>query len=258
MNITEIPWQVSLVFVNRHLCGGSIISNEWILTAAQCLVKRSPRDFQVRVGSTDSFEGGILYPVNRTILHKFYAGLHNPDFDFGLIQLNRTITFDVGAKAIRLPKLSAADIRPGQMCLVSGWGKTQNSSESTRYLRAVTVPKVKQRLCRKSYPFRITPRMFCAGIYDEGGKDCEYIFTILFWSTDDRKTEEILLSIFLFTIAACQGDSGGPLVVLNKGTKEHTLVGIVSWGLGCALKKNPGVYARVLAARGWISEVTGI
>lgn len=175
VNITRIPWQVSLVYSGRHLCGGSIISNEWILTAAHCLAHRSPRGLQVRVGSSDSVEGGVLYPVNRTILHNFYGGLFYPDFDFGLIQLNRTITFDVGAKAVRIPKVNDADIRPGQICLVSGWGDTRNGSEPTRYLRAVTVPKVAQKLCRKAYPFRVTPRMFCAGYYDEGGKDCEYI-----------------------------------------------------------------------------------
>lgn len=178
VNITRIPWQVSLVYSGRHLCGGSIISNEWILTAAHCLAHRSARGFQVRVGSTDSVKGGVLYPVNRTILHNSYAGSFYPDFDFGLIQLNRTITFDVGAKAVRILKANDADIKPGQICLVSGWGDTRNGSEPTRYLRAVAVPKVDQKLCRKAYPFRITPRMFCAGYYDEGGKDGEYIVAI--------------------------------------------------------------------------------
>lgn len=64
---------------------------------------------------------------------------------------------------------------------------------------------------------------------------------------------------FLFNAfsIACQGDSGGPAVIFSE-TKEPTVVGIVSWGIGCALKKYPGVYSRVLAVRQWIHSHTDI
>lgn len=62
----------------------------------------------------------------------------------------------------------------------------------------------------------------------------------------------------MYLILACQGDSGGPVVAYDKQTKDPTVVGIVSWGYGCADKKYPGVYSRVLAAREWIRENTGI
>lgn len=92
------------------------------------------------------------------------------------------------------------------------------------------VPLVNQRKCQDAYSSfsPITPRMICAGFYAEGGKD------------------------------ACQGDSGGPLVAYSSDDKQPRLVGIVSWGYGCAKPKYPGVYSRVLAARDWIYVNTGI
>lgn len=173
MSITQVPWQVSLVFRGSHRCGGSIISDEWILTAAHCLTRISSRELQVRVGSSDREDGGTLYSVNRTIWHNSHTLFL--DYDFGLIKLNQKINFFIGAKPIRLPESTASDIKPGQMGLVSGWGSTHNVTESSRYLRAVKVPRVSRTLCKKAYPFLVTSRMFCAGFHGQGGKDGENI-----------------------------------------------------------------------------------
>ncbi|EJY58048.1 AAEL017520-PA [Aedes aegypti] len=96
-------------------------------------------------------------------------------------------------------------------------------AESNDVLRAAYVPAVSQEECSDFYVIYVgvTDRMVCAG-FKEGGKD------------------------------ACQGDSGGPLVDGN------TLVGVVSWGKGCAEAGYPGVYARVAAVRDWVSEVSGL
>lgn len=104
-------------------------------------------------------------------------------------------------------------------------GNTQNSNESSETLRAAIVPIVNQAYCNKQYDGAITPRMICAGI-QEGGKD------------------------------SCQGDSGGPLVDENNGNLR--LVGVVSFGRGCAQPNYPGVYARVTSVRKWIKTVSGI
>lgn len=103
-------------------------------------------------------------------------------------------------------------------------GNTHNSSESNEKLRAAVVPAANQNYCNTQYNGRITPRMICAG-YKEGGKD------------------------------SCQGDSGGPLTIEVNG--EVQLVGVVSFGRGCAEPNYPGVYARVTAVRSWIKRQTG-
>ncbi|XP_055700154.1 trypsin-1-like isoform X2 [Phlebotomus papatasi] len=107
----------------------------------------------------------------------------------------------------------------GTMLMVSGWGDTQNAHESRNQLRAAKVPKYNDKACNDAYKGfgGITERMMCAGVL-EGGKD------------------------------ACQGDSGGPL------TWDGVVVGVVSWGYGCAKPRYPGVYSRVSAVRDWIKE----
>lgn len=59
-------------------------------------------------------------------------------------------------------------------------------------------------------------------------------------------------------VSACQGDSGGPLVIFGEAKKHPILVGVVSWGFGCAIPKYPGVYGRVTSVREWIQETTGV
>lgn len=107
-------------------------------------------------------------------------------------------------------------------------GNTKNSSESNAVIRAAYVPITNQEYCKKQYETigdTVTDQMICAG-FEEGGKD------------------------------ACQGDSGGPLSVESNG--ERVLVGVVSWGEGCAEPEFPGVYSRVSSVRSWIKSTSGI
>lgn len=105
-------------------------------------------------------------------------------------------------------------------------GNTQNSEESRASLRAAMVPVANQSYCNDRYNGMITPRMICAG-FKEGGKD------------------------------SCQGDSGGPMTFdVDEDTRQ--LVGVVSFGTGCAEPTYPGVYGRVTSVRSWIKSETGI
>ncbi|GAB0100765.1 hypothetical protein DMENIID0001_168510 [Sergentomyia squamirostris] len=114
------------------------------------------------------------------------------------------------------------DIADGTLLYTYGWGLTQNSRGFRNKLRGVAVPKFSQSICKESYKtihLNVTDQMICAG-YAEGGKD------------------------------SCFGDSGGPLVF-----NGNLLVGVVSWGDGCARPNFPGVYARVAFVRNWIDSV---
>nr|WCR76448.1 trypsin-like protein [Sitodiplosis mosellana] len=230
VNITQAPWQVSLQRHGSHFCGGSIISKTWIVTAAHCTVAvgNNAANIKVRVGSSLHNKDGELYAVKRVVKNENYNG-QTIDYDYSLLELEEPLQLDDTKQAIQLHNFD--EVFPDNTnTFVSGWGNTQNSSESSLLLRGAEVPLVNQKKCNEAYTSfsPITPRMICAGFYEEGGKD------------------------------ACQGDSGGPLVAYSPDDGTPRLVGIVSWGYGCARPSYPGVYSRVLAARDWISANTGI
>ncbi|XP_055536363.1 trypsin 5G1-like [Wyeomyia smithii] len=218
VNITDVPFQVSLNYGWGHTCGGSIISSRWVLTAAHCINSGS---LTVRVGSSRHAQGGRLVKVARKEKHQKYNS-NTIDYDFALLELSEDLELTDEIYPVDLPEQDEP-VTDGACLQVSGWGNTQNAMRISKTLRAANVPAVNLEQCAKSYASfgTITPRMLCAG-FEEGGKD------------------------------ACQGDSGGPLVA------GGTLVGVVSWGLGCARPGYPGVYSRVGAVRDWVREVSGV
>lgn len=134
------------------------------------------------------------------------------------MRLEESLEFSPKIQAIALPEQDEV-VEDDTLCLVTGWGNTQNVEESREKLRAAFVPSVNQTKCIESYENfgGITDRMICAG-FKRGQVD------------------------------ACQGDSGGPLVADKK------LIGVVSWGYSCALPDYPGVYSRVAAVRDWLDK----
>lgn len=219
MDIEDVPYQVSVLSYGSHTCGGSIISPRWVLTAGHCASTTDNPWLQLRAGSTDRNKGGQVLKLNRVVQHPSYDP-STIDYDFSLLELAEELQLNTKLGMVTLPEQDEL-VEDGTLCRVSGWGSTQNSQESSRYLRAANVPSVNQEECKAAYANfgGITSRMLCAG-YKHGGKD------------------------------ACQGDSGGPLV------SNDTLVGVVSWGFGCAQAGYPGVYSRVASVRNWIREVS--
>nr|P35037.5 RecName: Full=Trypsin-3; Flags: Precursor [Anopheles gambiae] len=220
IDVSETPYQVSLQYFNSHRCGGSVLNSKWILTAAHCTVNLQPSSLAVRLGSSRHASGGTVVRVARVLEHPNYDD-STIDYDFSLMELESELTFSDVVQPVSLPDQDEA-VEDGTMTIVSGWGNTQSAAESNAILRAANVPTVNQKECTIAYSSSggITDRMLCAG-YKRGGKD------------------------------ACQGDSGGPLVVDGK------LVGVVSWGFGCAMPGYPGVYARVAVVRDWVRENSG-
>uniref|UniRef100_A0A3Q2DZV4 Coagulation factor IX n=1 Tax=Cyprinodon variegatus TaxID=28743 RepID=A0A3Q2DZV4_CYPVA len=228
----EIPWQVGLIANPSGLlfCGGSILSERWIVTAAHCLVE-AKGSFFIRVGehNTDIKEGGEQdYEVLKEHMHPRYnASLNLYNHDIALLFLKAPINFSATVRPICIGPMAFIEalLKQPSPATVSGWGRTRFLGSTSNILQKIEVPFTDQTECKRSSNERITPLMFCAGYYDVA-KD------------------------------ACQGDSGGPHTNSFHGT--WFLTGIVSWGEGCAEKGKYGVYTRVSVYYSWMKHVMSV
>ncbi|KAJ8289818.1 hypothetical protein GJAV_G00005680 [Gymnothorax javanicus] len=206
------PWQVSLNS-GYHFCGGSLVSENWVVSAAHC--HKSPSRLALHLGDHHlGIDEGREQRIGAAL------AIRNPNYnswdldsDIMLIKLKKPVTLNKYVQPVPLPSRCAA---PGTMCRVSGWGNTMDPAVSGDRLQCLEIPILSDRDCDNAYPGMITSTMFCAG-YLEGGKD------------------------------SCQGDSGGPVVC------NGVLQGVVSWGYGCAEQNHPGVYAKVCMFSDWLA-----
>ncbi|XP_064097311.1 serine proteinase stubble-like [Macrobrachium nipponense] len=221
------PWLVGLSDVggdDKPFCGGTIVNNEWIVTAAHCVKGMTADQLQVLLNMWDWANGStrtVKRTVDKVIMHPSYnAQTYNNDI--ALLHLSTPISFTnfPGIKPICLPP-STADYA-GKDAVVTGWGVTSSGGTQPNIVREVTVPITTQAACEAAYGTAVTQNMICAGL-KAGGKD------------------------------SCQGDSGGPLTVPN-GSGKHYLAGVVSWGDGCAAPDKYGVYTDVPNYVSWITQ----
>nr|XP_022918863.1 trypsin-7-like [Onthophagus taurus] len=222
VNIEDYPYQVQLLYWELHICGGSIISSRYIVTAAHCTNGTVASELSIRYGTSIRNDGGDIAQVATLYQHPEYDE-ETADFDISLLKLGEDLLFADKVQPIKLPSLNEA-IPVGELCVVTGWGRLEHNGVPPLQLQAVRIPIITLEQCREAYAVRnltVSDRMICAA-YPSGGKD------------------------------ACQGDSGGSLVV------DDVLFGIVSWGIGCADPNFPGVYASVSALRSYITEISGI
>ncbi|XP_033230809.1 trypsin 3A1-like isoform X2 [Belonocnema kinseyi] len=221
-DIREFPYLVALIIFGKAACGGSIISEDWVLSAAHCLENRLIKKcLTIRSGSSTWPTGGTIHEATETILHEGYsANQHSVHNDIGLIKVNPKFQFnEYICQAI--PLINAGEkTEPGTLARTGGWGRTQHDIYP-EHLFKVYVPILSRKECDSYFPSPLPMGQICAG-FKEGSFD------------------------------SCDGDSGGPLSVGN------LLVGIVSWGNGCGKPYAPGVYAEVAYYRNWIKQKTGI
>jgi trypsin len=206
-NINDHPWVVFLTDAQgNQFCGGTIASPNKIVTAGHCVHGESPGTLQVVAGRENKeSQAGTVAKVSKIWVHPRFQNA-NSGSDIAVLTLDRNLREEP------LPLASAQDgaaYRPGTPASVFGWGVTSEGGPSSKTLRKATLPVVGDRDCSAAYGGQYLPdAMVCAGV-PQGGVD------------------------------SCQGDSGGPLVAGDR------LIGIVSWGNGCARPGTPGVYTRV-------------
>ncbi|XP_034034844.1 transmembrane protease serine 2 [Thalassophryne amazonica] len=215
------PWQVSLQINNQHLCGGSIITLYWIVSAAHCFKKyNNPEIWRVQAGKLrlsemEHFSGNR---VDKIIIHENFDRntLNN---DIALLKLAKALTFTEKIKPVCLPNVGV-DLSAGKQAWITGWGTIYSSGTKPNTLNQAQVTIYSREECNKPWVLNgaVTETMICAGKM-KGGVD------------------------------SCQGDSGGPLVVKDG---VWWLAGDTSWGVGCGQRDKPGVYGNVTYFTEWI------
>jgi len=234
----EWPWQVLvreatwLGLFTKNKCGGVLITNRYVITAAHCqpgfLASLVAVFGEYDISGELESQRSVSKTVRRVIVHRQYdaATFEN---DIALLELESPVAFDSHIVPICMPK--DEDDFTGRMATVTGWGRLKYGGGVPSVLQEVQVPVIENSVCQEMFHTAghsksIISSFLCAG-YANGQRD------------------------------SCEGDSGGPLMV-ERGDGHWVLAGTVSHGIKCAAPYLPGVYMRTTFYKPWLQTITGV
>ncbi|XP_053976001.1 chymotrypsin-2-like [Hylaeus volcanicus] len=220
VKLGEIPYQVSLQTKGSeyHFCGGSVLNENYVLTAAHCVNEQS-YPIEVVAGTVSLDSRTSVHQVEKMIVHAGYNSRDSWVNDIALIKLKTPFVMSRTVAPVSLPKVNEV-IPNNTPAVVSGWGDIHLGGPGTKQLLKAKLYIADQAKCKSTYGVlgkTVRPTQVCA---------------------NDPSVEK----------GSCNGDSGGPLTVNGK------IVGIVSWSMACALTDYPTVYTRVSSYLDWIKQ----
>ncbi|XP_061934203.1 trypsin 3A1-like [Apis cerana] len=224
ISIRQRPFMLSLHNSDGFICGASILSKNWGITALHCLLPDRETNYFVRAGSNKLYQGGSLhkltkiYMYNNTMFQYWFSSILY--HDIALFEVRPRFRFSSTVRAVRLPTEFS---KPPQQLCVCGWGYTsvQSNAKISDVLMGVCIRHTPYETCIEETPeYRMLVKKDYHLCYGASGKD------------------------------SCYGDSGGPLA------SKNTIYGIVSFGQNCAIVS--GVYTKVSYYRRWIKQITNL
>ncbi|XP_006216822.2 enteropeptidase [Vicugna pacos] len=220
------PWVVALYYDNKLLCGASLVSRDWLVSAAHCVYGRNlePTKWKAILGlhmtSNLTSPQIVTRQIDQIVINPHY-NRRRKDSDIAMMHLEFKVNYTDYIQPICLPEENQV-FPPGRICSIAGWGTVAYQGPPADVLQEADVPLLSNEKCQQQMPeYNITANMVCAG-YEEGGVD------------------------------SCQGDSGGPLMC--EENNRWFLAGVTSFGYQCALPNRPGVYVRVPRFTEWIQS----
>ncbi|KAL0993622.1 hypothetical protein UPYG_G00110690 [Umbra pygmaea] len=226
------PWMAYVKSIteggNSFACGGSLITKDWVLTAAHCVdpeedVILEQSRVYLGVHSIKELDDPdvVVRIMSNVVIHQNYnylsSGFVN---DIALVKLSQSVSLTKLVKPVKVASSNDQELSPGTKCWVTGWGLTEQGDPRDGILQQLMVPILRNNECLKVYP-KISPEMICAGFWN-GGKN------------------------------TCMGDSGGPLVCAS--ADGFAQVGITGFRSRCNMENRPGIYTRVESYEDFIQE----